>query len=203
MGLLDSIKDNTSASDLFLPGSTFAMNNFGGKNEVKPASTLTAEQQAQLAALTAQNIANYPQMYSTLSSLAYTPKSTYSKLGNWESEFNTGVVNPAMNSMNTMIADTKHSSNLHSSANRLAQDKIRQNTNDKLAGLRYDQLMKERAMQMQSLENMKQNQLSALGALSNLSSQALGVNGVENIVTQNKGLLDYLAASIPGLAALA
>ena len=203
MGLLDSIQDNTSASDLLLPGSTYAMNNFGGKNEVKPASTLTAEQQAQLAALTAQNIANYPQMYSTLSSLAYTPKSTYSKLGNWESEFNTGVVNPAMNSMNTMIADTKHSSNLHSSANRLAQDKIRQNTNDKLAGLRYDQLMKERAMQMQSLENMKQNQLSALGALSNLSSQALGVNGVENIVTQNKGLLDYLAASIPGLAALA
>lgn len=203
MGLLDSIKDNTSASDLLLPGSTYAMNNFGGKYEVKPASTLTAEQQAQLAALTAQNIANYPQMYSTLSSLAYTPQSTYSKLNNWESEFNTGVVNPAMNSMNTMIADTKHSSNLHSSANRLAQDKIRQNTNDKLARLRYDQLMKERSMQMQSLENMKQNQLSALGALSNLSGQALGVNGVENIVTQNKGPLDYLVASVPGLAALA
>ena len=58
-------------------------------------------------------------------------------------------------------------------------------------------------MQMQSLDNMNQNQLSALSALSNLSGQALGVNGVENIVTQNKGLLDYLAASAPGLAALA
>ena len=113
------------------------------------------------------------------------------------------MVNPALNQMNSMIGDTKHSSMLHSSANRLAQDKIRQNTNDKLAGLRYEQLMKERGMQMQGLENMNQNQLSALSALSNLSGQALGVNGVENIVTQNKGLLDYLAASAPGLAALA
>lgn len=203
MGLFDSIKDNIGVSDLFLPGSTFAINKLGSKSSVNPASTLTADQQAQLAALSSQNIANYPQMYSTLGALAYNPQSNYSKLNNWEGEFNTGVVNPALNQMNSMIGDTKHSSMLHSSANRLAQDKIRQNTNDKLAGLRYDQLMKERSMQMQSLDNMKQNQLSALGALSNLSSQALGVNGVENIVTQNKGLLDYLAASAPGLAALA
>ena len=174
-----------------------------GSQTTTPTSTLTPEQKAQLAALTGYNINNYKPMFSTLSSLAYNPQSTYSKLNNWEGEFNTGVVNPALNQMNSMIGDTKHSSMLHSSANRLAQDKIRQNTNDKLAGLRYDQLMKERGMQMQGLENMNQNQLSALGALSNLSSQALGVNGVENIVTQNKGLLDYLAASAPGLAALA
>ena len=174
----------------------------GGSNDVSSASTLTPEQQAQLAALTGYNINNYKPMFSTLSSLAYEPQSTYSKLGNWESEFNTGVVNPAMNSMNTMIADTKHSSNLHSSANRLAQDKIRQNTNDKLAGLRYDQLMKERSMEMQGLENMNQNQLSALGALSNLSGQALGVQGIQNIVSKNPGLLDYITTGANVLGAL-
>lgn len=173
-----------------------------GSDEVIPTSTLTAEQQAYLNSLIGQNTQSLPQTFSALGSLAYNPKSNYSKMGNWESEFQSGVVNPALNQMNSLIDNTKHSSNLHSSANRLAQDKIRQATNDKIAGLRYNQLMKERTMQMQGLDNAQSNQLSALGALANLSGQALGVNGVENIVSHNNGALDYLTALAPAVGAL-
>ena len=173
--------------------------------KVDTASTLTAEQQRQLAALTNQNISNYQPMFSTLGSLAYNPQTTYSKLNNWENEFQSGVVNPALSQMNTAIDNTKHSSNLHSSANRLAQDKIRQNTLNDLAAKRYNQMMTERSMEMQAAENALQNQLSALGALGNLSGQALGVNGVENIATKNPTILDYATAGgslLGGLGAL-
>lgn len=172
------------------------------KPSVDQASTLTPEQQAQLSALSAQNIANYPHMYSALGSLAYNPESNYSKIGNWEGEFNAGVFNPAMNQMNKMIDNTRHSSNLHSSANRYAQDQLRQGLSDQLAGLRYDQLMKERSMQLQGLDDAQQRQMSALGALNNLSGQALGVNGVENIVSKNRDWMDYASLGISGLSAL-
>ena len=172
------------------------------KPSVDPASTLTPEQQAQLSALSSQNIANYPMMYSALGGLAYNPQSNYSRLNNWESEFNTGVVNPMTSKMNELIADTRHSSSLHSSANRFAQDKIKQDTLNNLAGLRYDQLMKERAMELQGLDDSQQRQLSALGELSNLSSQALGVNGVENIVNKKRDWMDYATFGVSAIGAL-
>ncbi len=176
----------------------------GGKggNNVDPASTLTAEQQAYLAQLSGLNGQMLPQTMSTLGGLAYNPQSNYSKMNNWEGEFQAGVVNPAMDQMNQAIDNTKHSSNLHSSANRYAQDQLRSGTMNQLAGLRYDQGMKERSMQLQGLDNAQANQMSALGALSNLSGQALGVQGVENIVSKNPSWLDYLSTGANVIGAL-
>lgn len=171
-------------------------------DEVNPASILTPEQQQQLAALTQQNISGYGDLFGQLQGMAQNPQNDYKRMANWEGEFNQGVVNPALNQMNQLIADTKHSSNLHSSANRFAQDKIRQDTSDKLAGLRYNQLMTERGMEMTGQEAARQRQLAALTGLSNLSGQALGVNGVENIIKPGRDWMDIAQLGISGLATL-
>lgn len=167
---------------------------FKGKEaEKEQMDLLTPEQKEQLAALTGHNIEGYNSLFGQYRNMAANPQNDYRRMRNWESEFNQGVVNPALNQMNQLIADTKHSSNLHSSANRFAQDKIRQDTSDKLAGLRYNQLMQERGMEMQGQEAARQRQLAALTGLSNLSGQGVGVQGVENIVTPAQpGLIEQI-----------
>ena len=179
-------------------GISEAVNFLTKDDEVNPTSTLTPEQQAQLAALTGKNISGYDGLFNQLGGLAYSPQNDYSRMANWEGEFNQGVVNPALNQMNQLIDNTKHSSNLHSSANRFAQDKVRQNTMDNLAGMRYNQMMSERGMEMQGQEAARQRQLAALTGLSNLSGQALGVNGVENIVKPGRDWFDIASLGIQG-----
>ncbi len=176
---------------------------FKGKpQKEKSMSTLTPEQEAQLAALTGHNIAGYNSLFDQYRNMAANPQNDYRRMANWETEFNKGVVNPALNQMNQLIGDTKHSSNLHSSANRYAQDRVKQDTMDKLAGLRYNQLMTERGMEMQGQEAARARQLAALTGLSNLSGQAVGVQGIENVVTPAQPGLIQQAAPIAAAAAL-
>jgi len=175
---------------------------FTKKDKNIPTSTLTAEQQAQLAALTGKNIGGYDNLFNQQRSLAYNPQNDYQKMNNWEGEFNAGVVNPALTQMNQLIVDTRHSSNLHSSANRYAQDQIRQKTSDMLAGARYDQLMKERNMRMQGQEAARARQQAALSGLGSLSSTALGVQGIENIYKPGRDWFDVASLGVSGLAAL-
>ena len=166
---------------------------YGKEAEKEQMDLLTPEQREQLAALTGHNIAGYNDLFGQYRGMAARPQNDYSRMANWEGEFNKGVVNPALHQMNQLIGDTKHSSNLHSSANRFAQDKVRQNTMDQLSGLRYNQLMQERGMEMQGQDAARQRQQYALTALSNLSGQGIGVQGIENVVTPGtQGLLNYV-----------
>lgn len=188
-----------------------ALSNFGipgfpsltKDDEVNPESTLTPEQQQQLAALTQQNISGYGDLFGQLQGMAQNPQNDYKRMVNWEGEFNQGVVNPALNQMNQLIGDTKHSSNLHSSANRYAQDRVKQDTMDKLSGLRYNQMMTERGMEMSGQEQARQRQLAALTGLSNLSGQGVGVQGIENVVTPGTPGLVQQLVPLAGSAAIA
>lgn len=171
----------------------------GNQANVNPASTLTPEQLALLGLSADASRANLATLYGEYGKLASSPiKSTYEDVADWENKFQTGVVNPAMNVMNKSIADTKHSSNLHSSANRLAQDGIRQKTIDNLSGLRYQNTMAQQQMKQAGLDDAYTRQLSALTGLSNLNANALGVQGVENIVTPKRDWMDLvgLGASV-------
>jgi len=229
----------------------------GGETNVDSASTLTPEQEAVLSqnasylngTQNADGTYNHDgalnTLYSQLGSQAaapgksnyeevawnpsaYNDKSSYDSVSNWEGEFDNGVVNPAMRQMQGLIDNTKHSSNLHSSANRYAQDQVRNNTLDNLSTKRYDNVMQQQQMKMQGQEQLlgrQQNQQqyneglrfnnmqtqqagkyqglqdaqarqqAALTGLSNLNATTLGVNGVENIVSQQPGALDYLNAA--------
>jgi hypothetical protein len=158
----------------------------GTKPKTKQHDLLNEYQQAQLAALTGHNTEGYNDLFGQYRGMMQNPQNDYSRMANWEGEFNQGVVNPALNQMNQLIDNTKHSSNLHSSANRFAQDKVRQNTMDNLSGMRYNQLMTERGMEMQGQEAARQRQLAAMSGLSGLSGQALGTNSKENVVLQGQ-----------------
>lgn len=83
----------------------------------------------------------------------YDPGNSYDSVNNWEAEFQNGVVNPAMDQMNRAIANTQHSSNLHSSANRAAQDNVRNATLNDLASKRYNNVMNQQQMKMQGTES--------------------------------------------------
>jgi len=179
-------------------GSSVTDSLFGTKPKSEQGDLLNEDQQAQLAALTDQNTQGYGDLFGQYRGMANSPQNDYSRMANWEGEFNQGVVNPALNQMNQLIGDTKHSSNLHSSANRFAQDRVRQNTMDNLSGMRYNQMMTERGMEMQGQEAARQRQLAALTGLSNLSGQALGVNGVENIVKPGRDWFDIASLGIQG-----
>jgi len=183
-------------------GSSVTDSLFGTKPKSEQGDLLNEDQQAQLAALTDQNTQGYGDLFGQYRGMANSPQNDYSRMANWEGEFNQGVVNPALNQMNQLIGDTKHSSNLHSSANRFAQDRVRQNTMDNLSGMRYNQMMTERGMEMQGQEAARQRQLAALTGLSNLSGQALGVNPYENVVQQGQQGLLGPALMSGGMAAL-
>jgi hypothetical protein len=170
-------------------------------NKVQTASTLTPEQKAYLAQLIGQNAQYMPSTMSVLGSYGYYPQSNYVNTYN-EGNFQTGVINPALNTMNKNIANLRHSNNLHSSANRNYQDQVRNKTISELSNLRYNQVQTDRSNEIQGYNNAQSNQLSALTALNNLSGQALGVQGVENIVSQNPNYLDYINTGINAYGAM-
>jgi hypothetical protein len=172
------------------------------KDKVDAESTLTPEQQGYLANLTDLNSNYLPSTMSALGGLAYMPQNNYDKLANAQTAFQTGVADPSTNLMNQAIAGTQHSSTLHAMANTNAQNQMRSNLGDQLAGLRYDQIGKERTMQLKGIDTAQANQMSALTALNNLSGQALGVRGVENIVSRNPSNLDYINTGINAYGAM-
>jgi len=104
---------------------------------------------------------------------AYDAGNSYDSVKNWEGEFNSGVVDPSIRKMNDLINTTKHSSNLHSSANRYAQDQVRNNTLDNLAAQRYDNVMKQQALKMQGTESALGRTLSNQTAQNSLRQQGL------------------------------
>ena len=130
MGLMDSVKKTI----------------FGDVNN-NQATTLTRTQKDLLKQLGGLNQQYNPQSYSVLSGLAYNPQSSYQyNTDNGEAAFQSGVVNPAMNQLNEQIANTKHSSMLHSSANRMAQNSLKQNTMDNINNLKYQDQLKQQQL---------------------------------------------------------
>jgi len=173
-----------------------------GEASVDQASTLTAEQLALLGMSANASQANLATLYGEYGKLATSPiKSTYEDVADWENKFQNGVVNPAMNQLNSLIDNTKHSSNLHSSANRYAQDQLRQGTMDSLSGMRYQNTMAQQQMKQAGLDDAYTRQLAALGGLSNLNANALGVQGVENIVTPKRDWMDLAGLGVNAYAA--
>lgn len=157
----------------------YLKNHQGGGTDINQASTLTADQKAYLAQLNGVNSNNLQGLSAGYNDLINNPVDKFTP------EFEAGVVNPAMSQLSQAIADTQHSSNLHSSANRYATNQLKNSTLNNIAGLRYNGLMTNQQLQ-------SQRQLAGLQGLAGLSGQGLGVNGVENVISKKPGLLDYL-----------
>lgn len=178
MGFMDSVKETI----------------FGEVNN-NQASTLTSAQKDLLKQLGGLNQKYNPQSYSVLSGLAYNPQSSYQyNADNGAAAFQSGIVDPAMNQLDKQIADTKHSSMLHSSANRMAQDTLKQNTMDNINNLKYQDQIKQQQLKQQAQENSYSRQLSSLQQLLSGNSQVLGTQGIQNYQTPTGGLLDIISA---------
>ncbi len=161
-----------------------------GKNDPKQQSLLSESQMQQLGQLNSLNQQYNPQTFQTLGQLAGTPQSSYSASG---ANFQAGVYDPAMRTLNQQIANSNHSSNLHSSANAHLKNQLRQNTMDKLSQQRYQDALNQQKLRQQAQEQAYGRQLQALQQLAGLSSQGLG-RTQENIVNHQGGLVDFVTA---------
>lgn len=180
----------------------FADTLFGG---TKQTSILTKGQRNLLNQQSGLQQQYNPQTYGLLNSLGANPTDNYS----YESQqaagqaFNTGIVNPALKQLNQQIAGTQHSSNLHSSANRYAQDQLRGKTMDNLANLNYQNVLNQQKMEQEAGESASQRQLASLNALLGGNQTVLGTQGTA--LQKKAGLLDMInagAGTIKGIGSL-
>ena len=111
---------------------------------------------------------------------------------NGAAAFQSGVVNPAMQQLNRQLGNAQHSSMLHSSANRYAQDQMRQNTMNSLNNLQYQNMLQQQQMKQQAGENAYGRQMSALQGLLAGNQNVLGTKGVG--LQRKPGLLDLMSA---------
>lgn len=164
---------------------------FGG---TKQKSTLTPSQKALLSQVGGLQQQYNPGTYSLLSSLAGDPQNSYEyNMDNGEAAFNSGVVNPALQQLNQQIGNVKHSSMLHSSANRNAQDKLKQNIMNSLNNMRYQNMLQQQQLKQQGQESAYTRQLQALGQLMGGNQTVLGTQGTA--LQKTGGLLDILSAA--------
>ena len=164
---------------------------FGGTSN---GSSQTKEQRGNLRQLASLNQQYNPMTYSTLAGLSTNPLSAYQyDADNGARAFQQGIINPAMDQMNRMIADTQHSSNLHSSANRAAQDKVRQDTSNYINNQAYQNMLNQQQMRQQAQEQMYGRQLQSLNSLLGGNNTVLGTQATYQ--KKNPGALDYAIAA--------
>jgi len=164
---------------------------FGG---TKQTSTLTAAQKALLNQVGGLQQQYNPETYSVLSGLAGNPESPYEySADNGAAAFNSGITNPALQQLNQQIGNTKHSSMLHSSANRYAQDQLKQNTMNSLNNLKYQDQLQQQQLKQQGQDSAYTRQLQALSQLMGGNQAVLGTQGTA--LQKTGGLLDILSAA--------
>jgi hypothetical protein len=164
---------------------------FGGTKQV---STLNSAQKSLLNQLGGLQKQYNPETYSLLGGLAGNPQSSYEyDADNGAQAFQYGIVDPAMLELRKQIGNTQHSSMLHSSANRNAQDTLRQNTMNNLNNLSYQNMLQQQQLKQQGQESAYNRQLSALGQLMGGNQQVLGTQAVG--LQKQGGLLDILSAA--------
>ena len=168
---------------------------FGGTKQV---DTLNPQQRALLEQMSNLQQQYNPQTLATLAQIGYTPQSAYKyNQQTMQDAFNAGIVNPALDQLNRQIANTQHSSMLHSSANRIAQDRLREGVLNNLNNLNWQNLLQQQQLEQQAQENAYQRQLSSLSQLLGGNSQILGTQATA--LTKKPGLLD-MATGVAGLA---
>lgn len=148
---------------------------FGG---TKPVSTLTPAQRELLSQLGGLQQDYNPSTYAGLAGIAGSPDSAYKyDAEGMQNAFKQGVFNPAMQQLNQQLGATKHSSSLHSSANRYAQDQLRQNIMNNLNNINWQNLLRQQEMEQQGQENAYARQMQALGGLMGGNQAVLGTQG--------------------------
>jgi len=160
-------------------------------------SSLTGGQQGLLNMYLDQAQQYMPRTSHVLAGLALDPRSAYSDLGDWESEFRAGIVDPMTRRMKQDISGLQHSNERHSSWNKKQEQNVRQQYSDQIASLRYNQMMQERQMKMGALENAFQRQQSALSQMQGLYSTGLNRNAMQ-YVQGEQGLLGSMASKAAG-----
>ena len=160
-------------------------------------STLSKGQENVLGMFTDQTQQYMPQTTKTLAGLANAPRSSYSELGNWEDQFRSGMVDPLTRRMKQDVSGLSHSNKRHSSFRRKQEQDVRQNYSDKIAGMRYQQMMQERQMQQGALENAFRRQQSALGQMQGIYNTGLSKNA-RQYVQGEQGLLGSMASKAAG-----
>jgi|GEM_PF-3578080 len=164
---------------------------FGG---TKQTSTLTAAQKALLNQVGGLQQQYNPQTYSVLSGLSTNPQSSYEyDTDNGAAAFQTGIVNPALQQLNQQLGNTQHSSMLHSSANRYAQDQLKQNTMNNINNLSYQNQLQQQQLKQQGQESAYNRQLTSLSQLLGGNQTVLGTQA--NAIQKTGGLLDILSAA--------
>lgn len=164
---------------------------FGGTEQK---STITRGQEKLLNQLGRLNRHYNPQTYATLADLSGAPGNSYQyDADNGAQAFNQGIVNPALQQLNQQIADVQHSSSLHSSANRAAQDQLRQNTMNSLNTARYQDMMQQQQLRQQAQEQAYARQLQSLGQLMGGNASVLGTQAAA--LSKTPGLLDYASGA--------
>ena len=163
---------------------------FGG---TKQTSTLTPEQRALLGQLSGLQQQYNGNTYGILNEIAGNPTSAYEyDTDNGAAAFQSGIINPAMRQLNQQLRNVQHSSSLHSSANRFAQDQLKQGTMDNLNNLSYQNMLQQQQAKQSAQENAYGRQLSSLGQLMGGNQQVLGTQGVA--LQKKPGLLDGITA---------
>ncbi|PKL19572.1 MAG: hypothetical protein CVV49_00615 [Spirochaetae bacterium HGW-Spirochaetae-5] len=169
---------------------------FGG---TKQASTLTPAQKSLLSQLGGLQQQYNPGTFAALSSIGRNPSSSYEyNADNGAAAFNSGVVNPALQKLNEQLGNSQHSSMLHSSANRQAQDKLKSDTLNNINNLQYQNVLNQQQLKQQGQDNAYSRQLNALASLMGGNQSVLGTQGTA--LQKTGGLLDFLSAG--GTAAM-
>lgn len=162
---------------------------FGGTKQV---STLTKGQNGLLNQLSGLQNQYNGNTYAGLNAIANNPNNAYEyNADNGAAAFQSNIINPALRQMNTNIANTMHSSNLHSSANRTAQDNVRQNTMDNLNNLSYQNMMNQQKLKQEGQESAYGRQLQSLSQLLGGNSSVLGTQGTA--LSKAPGLFDVIS----------
>jgi len=161
---------------------------FFGKDTIKRKNRLTGEQNQTLDAFSnaGQSAAG------TLGRLSQGPQSSYAGMRNWEQEFNQGVVNPAMNQLQTQLGNLAHSNERHSSANQALRANTVADMTDKIASMRYNMLNRERDLKVNAQEQAYQRQNQQLQAMAGMGQGALGTQAYEMVAQHQGGFLDAL-----------
>lgn len=163
---------------------------FGGTEQQ---STLTGKQDKLLKQLGGLQSDYNSGTYRGLNRIAKNPNSAYEyNADNGEAAFESGVVNPALQQLREQIANTSHSSQLHSSANRYAQDQLKQNTMNNLSNMKYQNMIQQQQFKQGAQENAYTRQQQALAQLLGGNQTVLGTQGTAMV--KQPGLLDGVTA---------
>jgi exonuclease VII large subunit len=95
--------------------------------------------------------------------------------------------------LNQQLANTQHSSMLHTSANRYAQDQLKQNTMNNINNLSYQNQLQQQQLKQQAQDSAYNRQLSSLAQLMGGNQTVLGTQA--NAIQKTGGLLDILSAA--------